>query len=96
MSSTGNAHLLIQLRQENFIVNGVKCSNEVQENEKHQVPPSALHKTLLRTLRRQNHNCDLGGMLTETCQGHAGVDGINCSATAHSRSLEAQGRFKTG
>ena len=60
------------------------------------LPPSALHKTLLRTLRRQNHNCDLGGMLTETCQGHAGVDGINCSATAHSRSLEAQGRFKTG
>ena len=37
MSSTGNAHLIIQSRQEYFIVNGVECSTEIQKNEKHQV-----------------------------------------------------------
>ena len=37
MSSTGNAHISIQLRQENFMVNSVECGTEVQENKKHQV-----------------------------------------------------------
>ena len=36
-SSTGNAQLIVQSRQENFVVNGVEYSNEVQEKEKHQI-----------------------------------------------------------
>ena len=37
VGSTRNAHLIIESRQDNFMVNDVECSTEVQENEKHQV-----------------------------------------------------------
>ena len=48
MSSTGNAHLIIQSHQENFMVSGVECSTEVQENETHQVTTICTAQDLIK------------------------------------------------
>ena len=96
MSSTGKAHLIKQSHQENFMVNGVKCSTEVQENEKYQVTTICTAQDIIKDLKY--------GSLTTVSWAVCWLKLIkevmlvrletNCPATTYCKSLKTYGRFK--